>query len=852
MLCPPAHAEQRIALVVGNSGYTDMPRLANPANDAELIARTLESVGFDVMTSINADRATLTSSINKFGDSLAYAGRGAVGLFFFAGHGVQSRGVNYLIPLGESIDNENQLQTNAVPAQWVLDRMEQAGNVLNMVILDACRTPPPKLQANSRSIKSGLTQMEGPAGALIAYSAGPGQEAVDGRGQHSPYAEALASAISATGVRIEDVFRQVRSSVKEATRDAQTPWESVSLTGPPFYFLPPDQPPPPPTIAAAQPRFQVERPQRASTTEIEVADRVMYATSRSNVRKGPDVSYDTVDQLEIGQSVNVTGKVVGRNWFRVQLEGRTGFVHGPLLAERLPTVEPPNRGRSRHTPETRWRAVADGRPWELEEYLVDFPESKYAGEARRRVTTAFCADSYIAKSYLSQYADGMFAEDAKGCLLTLIANINDVAMLEAYTEPFGQGTEAIVAAARRRTDMLRSWAVLQDSTDMFALQEFATEVEDPVFKRHAQERVVAAIKDASDLQLRQYVRTFPNGSATREAQKRIEALDTWSQIESEEDLALFERFVRNTMDSEFANLARERILRLVNESEDAAQLERYVKAFPDGAGVQAAEYRIAVLGNVLEDRQKAHRVFSDCPHCPEMVVIPAGQFSMGSPSFEQGRNKDEGPRRIVTFKQAFALSVHEITFDEWDACLADGRCNGWQPPSPWGRKKMPVVNVSRFDVEAYIAWLNRIVGESKYRLPSEAEWEYAARANSTAPFNLGATVTPEQANFRARTGPRKIRHRKKTTEVGTFPRNAFDLYDTHGNIAEWVSDCWHEHYTNAPKDGSSWGGSSCRYGIVRGGSWQSKLSDLRLANRHRMEPGARENFVGFRLARDLP
>ena len=225
---------------------------------------------------------------------------------------------------------------------------------------------------------------------------------------------------------------------------------------------------------------------------------------------------------------------------------------------------------------------------------------------------------------------------------------------------------------------------------------------------------------------------------------------------------------------------------------------------------------------------------------------------MGSPLFEMGRTKDEGPPRHIAFKQNFALSVHEITFDEWDACLDDGRCNGWRPTAPWGRKKMPVVNVSRFDVEAYIAWLNRIVGKTKYRLPSEAEWEYAARANSTAPFNLGASVEPEQANFYARTGPSSIRYRKKTTVVGSFPRNSFDLHDTHGNVAEWISDCWHDDYTNAPKNGSSWGRMPCRYGVVRGGSWKSKLSDLRLANRHRMNPGVRDNSVGFRVARDLP
>ena len=864
------HAEQRVALVVGNSRYTDVPPLANPVNDADLIARTLRSLNFEVVQSIDADRAALTQAVNDFGDRLATAGEDAVGLFFYAGHAVQLGNTNYMIPIGESIENDNQVQTNAVPAQWVLDRMAQAGSAFNMVILDACRTPPPKLLENSRSVKSGLTQMEGPSGVLIAYSAGPGKVAFDGRGGHSPYAKALAEAMTIPGVRVEDTFREVRKSVQQATRKKQMPWESISTLGAPFYFLPSASVAHPTAAVAAQPspssrpaepgpRFEVaQRRPSVQAYEIERMDKVMFAIKRANVRNGPDMSFATAGQLKIGQEVQVTGSVVGSSWLRIQYGGQRMFVHDSLLADNWETLpDSSTRAAAQSLAEVRWRSLADGKPWDIEKYLNEFPDGEFAGEARRRALAMLCEDSYLAQSYLMQLSDGLFAEDAKRCLLTLIAETEDIATLGVYMERFAEGTEAIAAAARQRAEWLRSWEDMRNSGDVSALESFSAQVDDPTFKRRIQGQILAAIRSASDVHaLRQYIRQFPGGGAVQEAQRRIAVLSTWSQIEASDDLSLFEKFLAQTSDAELADLAKDRIIGLINDSTDAEHLKRYVEEHPGGIGVQAAEYRIVLLGKMRESQQEAHRTFQDCPRCPQMVVIPASSFTMGSPEFEAGRSRDEGPRRRVAIKQAFAMSVHETTFEEWDACLADGRCNGWEPPAPWGRGKMPVVNVSRFDVEAYAAWLNRTIGTQKYRLPSEAEWEYAARANSTAPFNLGATVLPTQANFNGRSSgyklDRNILFRRKTTEVGTFPRNAFDLYDTHGNVAEWVSDCWHEDYTNAPKDGASWGNTPCRYGIVRGGSWQSKLSDLRLANRQRTTPGERQDFVGFRVARDLP
>ena len=198
-------------------------------------------------------------------------------------------------------------------------------------------------------------------------------------------------------------------------------------------------------------------------------------------------------------------------------------------------------------------------------------------------------------------------------------------------------------------------------------------------------------------------------------------------------------------------------------------------------------YTVAVHG----DRDGA--VFRDCPACPEMVVIPAGTFQMGSPASEAGRDDDEGPRREVTLR-SFAMGVTEVTFDEWDACVRGGGCSGYRPDDQgWGRGSRPVINVSWGDVQAYVRWLSEST-EAAYRLPSESEWEYAARAGTTTPFHTGSTISTDQANYNGNytygSGSRG-RYRGRTTSVGTFAPNAFGLYDVHGNVREWVEDCWH-------------------------------------------------------------
>ena len=226
---PGANPTQRVALVIGNSAYKEGP-LANPVNDARAIAKALQESGFDVTTLENADKAAMGTALRAFGAKLR---GGGTGLFYYAGHGMQIKGSNYLIPVGANIENEDEVAYSAVDAQAVLDKMEAAGNVANIMILDACRNNP--FARSTRGGPQGLAQMDAPVGTLVAYATSPGRVASDGAGANGLYTQHLLAAIRQPGIKAEEVFKQVRSNVRRDSQGKQITWESTSMEGD-FYF----------------------------------------------------------------------------------------------------------------------------------------------------------------------------------------------------------------------------------------------------------------------------------------------------------------------------------------------------------------------------------------------------------------------------------------------------------------------------------------------------------------------------------------------------------------------------------------------------------------------------------------
>jgi formylglycine-generating enzyme required for sulfatase activity len=247
-------------------------------------------------------------------------------------------------------------------------------------------------------------------------------------------------------------------------------------------------------------------------------------------------------------------------------------------------------------------------------------------------------------------------------------------------------------------------------------------------------------------------------------------------------------------------------------------------------------------------RPRPGQTFRDCADCPEMVVVPAGSFLMGSLEGDPQSFPDERPRHFVTLPRAFAVGVFEVTFAEWDACTRDGGCRHRPADNGWGRDRRPVINVSWVDAQDYVRWLRQKTGRD-YRLPSEAEWEYAARAGSPTTRHWGEGIGDGYANCR---GCGSAWDNRQTAPVGSFPPNDFGLRDVLGNVWEWVEDCWSPNYQGAPSDGSAWTTGKCRRRVLRGGSWVDLPAFVRLPDRIRADAGARVGNFGFRVAVSLP
>lgn len=245
--------------------------------------------------------------------------------------------------------------------------------------------------------------------------------------------------------------------------------------------------------------------------------------------------------------------------------------------------------------------------------------------------------------------------------------------------------------------------------------------------------------------------------------------------------------------------------------------------------------------------KKPGQKFRDCLECPEMVIVPAGKFTMGSPANEGYRTSDEGPQREVTISKPFAVGIFELTFAEWDSCVKGGGCKERTKKDLWGRGKQPLINVSWDETQDYLDWIKKISGRN-YRLLSESEWEYSARAGSTTTYPWGYKIGIGNANCDECGGQLVGR---QTATVGSFNPNKFGLYDTQGNVWEWVEDCWNPNYNGAPVDGSARKTRECGQRVLRGGSWSVGSRYLRSASRSWDATGARFSHIGFRLARTL-
>ena len=265
---PVAASDSRVALVIGNSDYQHTSSLTNPKNDAQVMAKVLRSLKFDVIEALDLSQNDMKRAVKDFAQKLERGGRGTVGLFYYAGHGVQVNGRNFLIPVSAKISSVVDVEIESLDLSMITNAMDVAGNGFNVVILDACRDNP--FKGSTRSLNRGLARIDAPKGSLIAYATSPGDVAADGEGANSPYTAALVKTMQVPGLTIERVFKKVRLEVHQSTKETQTPWESSSLTGD-FYFLNEGQDQGQKIEVEAQPKLE-DDPEDASPPETRRGD----------------------------------------------------------------------------------------------------------------------------------------------------------------------------------------------------------------------------------------------------------------------------------------------------------------------------------------------------------------------------------------------------------------------------------------------------------------------------------------------------------------------------------------------------------------------------------------------------
>jgi formylglycine-generating enzyme required for sulfatase activity len=327
-------------------------------------------------------------------------------------------------------------------------------------------------------------------------------------------------------------------------------------------------------------------------------------------------------------------------------------------------------------------------------------------------------------------------------------------------------------------------------------------------------------------------------SSVRKPARAADSLEQgfWDTIKSSDSAADFKAYLDSYPDGPFAAAARARLQQI-----EGGNQPKLAAPLPPPAPPPPAPPPAAVPPPTASPPATSQVATRDCLQCPEIVLIQPGSFEMGSTEMFDF----EAPVHRVSIQKPFYIGRREVTFEEWDACVAEGGCKQKPDDRGLGRSRRPVTDLDWDDAKGYVAWLSQKTGKT-YRLPTESEWEYVARAGSTTTYPWGRTVDKDKANCLGCTSDPV----KKAIDTGSFPPNAFGVYDMAGNAAEWVEDCWSDNYRGAPTDGSAWIKPVCRERVLRGGSFNNDPRYLRSAARFKYDQNVRFYTNGFRVVRE--
>ncbi len=810
--------EQRIALVIGVGGYQNAPHLANPVNDARAIGDSLRRLKFEVTELYDPDFRALNSGIRAFGIRAATAD---VAVVYYAGHGVQVDKENYLIPADAKLERERDLLYEAMPLDRLLGEVSQASRI-GIVLLDSCRNNPfiervaRSMYVAGRAVATtpGLARVDNvPRNTMVVMAAKADQIAEDGQ-EHSPFAAALLAHFQIPGLELSLFFRSVRDTVLRATNNRQEPYVFSSLGAEPFYFFP--RPPNRPPVIAA-------------ITPLEVTE-----VSGPTALGLPEPTDPDQDPLTI--------RIIGLPRFgEVRFDGHTVSLNTVVSAEKLKTAVYKPDGKSIGSAGTLDMLIEDGRGGSVTASLPITVRSSHHPPV------------------LSGPDHVQVAQQVLG--------------IPVPVSPDGDPLTVTITALPRGT--VRSGATIVRAGDHVTPQELSKLTFWPE---------AGFVGSAGSL--RYTVDNGHGGSADGSLDVEVGAASgisdpgpevaMWQTIRDSTDPAEFDLFLRLFPASRYAGEARHRHMELA----DAGKAHAAAKAEPAGMakaepiGIQAAaapkpdagagkpaaplpaedpaaaQGRIVTAANVPPIGAIATPPrgnggdgsrFQDCPNCPRMVRIPAGSFTMGL-----GAHDPESLPAHHVEVRAFAIGLTPVTVAEWKACMAARACN-FLPRMRVAEDRIPVHNLSWEDVGQYMAWLSATSGHP-YRLPSEAEWEYAARGGTATRYWWGESVGMSLANCTDCGGTQDP---YAPLPVDALSPNPFGLYDMLGGVAQWTADCWFPNYRGAPADAAPREGKSCDKRVLRGGSFRSPHDEITVTYRGNYDASVRYIVNGFRVARDL-
>jgi len=865
-----------IAVIIGNKDYAGtVPDVDFAHNDAEAMKRfVVEIMGFREGNIIDLRDATKGRLEAVFGTDdhaegqlhdWVKAGKSDV-VVFYSGHGAPGlkdrRG--YLVPADA---DPRRIELTGYPVDLLYSNLAQVPARRMTVFLDACfsgETPKGMIVDAASGI---LVQPRLPAAAGLTVLTAARRDQVanwDTKAKHGLFTRYLLQGLR--GAADADPFGDGNGDVTLAEvgryLDEEMTYQSKRLFGTAreqrataigegtfiLASLPPEGVAPPPR----------------EITIIE-ADLSMVALKNANIRSGPSTRDSKVGNLPAGSEVNVTGEVAGSDWYRVALaDGGEGYVWRPLLGEEeepAPAAEAPSPAPAPKTSNPSEIVIASGpligltlADWLLlsadrlkqGEYVALIDEAaelrNMHGEiipVERVLQRAIIGDLekragmervVYAAAYRRQHGsfdilDAFVDEAGKTVLLELepitLGNAREALAVANKLAPVSGDTPAILSIKARAYHLMRDYEKAREVYgDWLKATPTGNKMRRPIIAAMLmamnsepldpddQSLIVGARPGSRILPLEQKMLALANTevqSSIHGSRTRLQLLDDGDEVD------------------------------VTGQSENG---EWYRVALAGGR-------QGYILKDYLEELPKGPRAgdtFQDCPECPEMVVIPAGEFMMGSPAHEHQRGKDEGPVHRVIVPRPFAMGIYEVTFDEWEACLAGGGCDGYLPSDRgWGRGRQPVIYVNYTNAKSYTNWLTRKTGR-EYRLPSEAEWEYAARAGTTTRYYLGNTITESQARFGGG-GP---------GAVGRYPPNPFGLHDMHGNVWEWTEDCYARTYEGWASDASLRHPDYCRVRTIRSGSSGNHSREIRSAMRKRNGHNKRHSTVGIRVVAVLP